>query len=411
MEFIILIYQLISFIALAIGLMFVLKSLLPDMIRKCTVHRTKDRVECIQIVAGRILHGTKNTLSVLESRARANKRLIDTFGIDNAFTTKENQRHNDYKTEVGTLLKPDWAAVAQTAKEQASSYHLGNLVCLVQSFVLKMTINVFFGCDPLKLDDDSVSFVATEINRLWTESKVSRRAIQWNKQYKLHEALLRLIPDCDPLDPQENPLNLILPAFETMWRVVLRCFVEVGYRGAKEKEVWIAALKAYLEHSGPLSDQACKENVDVATVRSLIRETLRLYPPTRHIHRHFECDNGTSTFAIADVEGLHRDVEIWGADAHVFKPSRWKSISVESQQWKAWMPFGVSPLVCPAKPDFGPRMIGVLVAALVATFCGEAHELLEEGPHGHMNIAEITGPLRCERDSYKMLYLEFHERR
>jgi hypothetical protein len=409
MELLVQTYQVLSCIALAIGLILYFKSLLPDTPRKRTVYRTKNQAECAQIVAGKPLRGTTNTLSVLESRARANKRLVDTFGVNNAFTTKENRRHNDYKSEVGTLLKPDWIVVARTAREQASSHHSWNLVCLVQSFVLKITIYVFFGRDPSKLDDNSVSFVAAEINRLWADSKVPRRAVQWKQQCKLHEALHRLVPDCDPLDPQRNAMNLILPAFETMWRVVLRCFVEVGYRGAVEKEEWIGALKAYLEDPSPLSDQACKENLTVAIVRSLVSETLRLYPPTRHVHRHYESANGTSTLAIADIEGLHRDLDIWGIDADVFKPSRWQSVSVDSRQWKAWMPFGASPLTCPAKSDFGPRMIGILVAALVAAFCDEAYELLEEGLHGDMDIAEFVGPLRCERDSYEKLFLELNE--
>jgi hypothetical protein len=403
------IYRVLCGAFLIIGLIIIYKSLCPNVLRTRKVYLTKDQTECDQIVAGKILLGDTNILSVLEARAIANKRLVDTFGIDNAFTTKVNQRHSNYKSEVGTLLKPDWTMVAQTAREQANDYHSGNLVCLVQSFVLKMTINVFFGIDPSKLDNDSVAFVAAEINRLWTDSKVPHRAMCWKKQYKLHEALYRLVPDCDPLDPQRNAMNLILPAFETMWRVVLRCFVEVGYRSAKEKGEWIRALGVYLKHSTPLSDEACKENLDTAIVSSIVNETLRLYPPTRHIHRQFEFASGTSTLAIADVEGLHRDVRIWGFDAEHFKPSRWTSISVGSRQRKAWMPFGASPLVCPAKPEFGLRMIGILVAALVATYCDGRYELLEEGSRGHMAIAEFTGPLCRKRNSYENLFLEPNE--
>ncbi|KAI8931112.1 hypothetical protein NX059_012122 [Plenodomus lindquistii] len=409
MEFFGRLYQVFIFTALVVGLAFVLKLVLPDIARTCAIYRTKDQAECVQIIAGKVIYGITNTLTVLESRARVNKRLIDTFGINNAFTTKDSRRHNDHKTEVGVLLKPDWIMVARTAREQARKSHSGNLVCLVQSLVLKMSVKVLFGRDPSKLDSESVSFIAAEINRMWTNSKVPRHTIQWEKQYRLHEALQRVVPDCDPLDPQRNAMNLILPAFETMWRVVLRCFVEVGYRGAVEKEEWIGALKAYLEYPSLLSDRTCEDNAHAAIVRYLVSEGLRLYPPTRHIHRHFESVNGTTTLAIADIEGLHRNAKIWGTDADLFKPSRWKNAGVESWQWKAWMPFGASPLTCPAKPDFGPRMIGILVAALVAAFCDEAYELLEEDLHGHVDIAEFVGPLRCERDAYERLFLKRNE--
>ena len=38
-----------------------------------------------------------------------------------------------------------------------------------------------------------------------------------------------LFPDWDK-SSKENPLNLILPGYETLWRVVLRCFIEVTAR-------------------------------------------------------------------------------------------------------------------------------------------------------------------------------------
>jgi hypothetical protein len=34
------------------------------------------------------------------------------------------------------------------------------------------------------------------------------------------------------LDP--NPLNVLLPAYETMWRVVIRGFLEIRYRKAAD---------------------------------------------------------------------------------------------------------------------------------------------------------------------------------
>lgn len=32
-----------------------------------------------------------------------------------------------------------------------------------------------------------------------------------------------------------NPMNLIRPAYETMWRVVMRCFLEIRYRKAEQR--------------------------------------------------------------------------------------------------------------------------------------------------------------------------------
>ncbi|OAL42688.1 hypothetical protein IQ07DRAFT_606515 [Pyrenochaeta sp. DS3sAY3a] len=237
------------------------------------------------------------------------------------------------------LPKPDWDMVAQTAQEQAAQYYPGNLVCLVQSFVLKMTIHILFARDLSALDDETIS---------------ASRANPWAKQHKMHEALRQLAAEYDPLDMQNNAMNLILPAFETMWRVVFRCFIEVRFRGAEERKKWMEALRAYLKNPSPQSDTVCKDNADVALVRTIVREALRLYPLTWHIHRHFGNASGTSSLVTADIEGLHRDTEIWGDDAERFVPTRWISTSLETEDSKAWMPFGASPFLCPAKQDFGP---------------------------------------------------------
>jgi hypothetical protein len=287
-------HQTLCYTILILILLYVLKLLLSRLHGRCRTYITKNQIECAQIVAGKVLHTSTNTLSVLEARAKANTRLVYTFGIDNAFTTVEIKRQNEYRNQVGTLLKPNWNLFAQAAKEQAKQYYPGNLVCLVQSFVLKMTIHVLFQRNLSSLDDATISFVAAEINRLWTDSKNPRRAVPWSKQHKMHDSLRELVPQCDPLSPQLNAMNLILPAFETMWRVVLRCFIEVRYRGAKETSTWMAALEAYLDN--PYAQP--KASKHMSTVDAIVHEALRLYPPTRHIHRVYRYTCGTSRACI-----------------------------------------------------------------------------------------------------------------
>ena len=167
---------------------------------------------------------------------------------------------------------------------------------------------------------------------------------------------------------------------------------------------WTDALAAYLEHPSPQDGGICEEDMEM--VDSIVREALRLYPPTRHIHRHYTFTNGSSLLAIADIEGLHRDTEVWGPDADAFEPGRWVGMTRDCEQKKAWMPFGGSPFVCPAKSDFGPRMIGILVASLVEAFSDDKYELRREGPRGRMDLAVFEGPLLSERNAYEELYLE-----
>lgn len=37
----------------------------------------------------------------------------------------------------------------------------------------------------------------------------------------------KVFPDWDETDGTKNPFNFILPGYETMWRVVLRCFLKI----------------------------------------------------------------------------------------------------------------------------------------------------------------------------------------
>ena len=70
------------------------------------------------------------------------------------------------------------------------------------------------------------------------------------------------------------------------------------------------------------------------------------------------------------------------------------------------MPFGGSTFVCTAKQDFGPRMVGVLVAALAARI--EAGEWkLEVGAAGSDRGQELSGrePLVSERMGYEWMMI------
>jgi hypothetical protein len=74
------------------------------------------------------------------------------------------------------------------------------------------------------------------------------------------------------------------------------------------------------------------------------------------------------------------------------------------------MPFVSSPFACPAKSEFGPRMVDILLASLVDAFSDVKFELQLEGPRGRMDMAEFHGPLRSERSSYEELSLEVNAR-
>ena len=64
----------------------------------------------------------------------------------------------------------------------------------------------------------------------------------------------------------------------------------------------------------------------------------------------------------ANIEQWHRHSVIWGDDAGLFRPDRFKELTPLQQ--KAYMPFGLRPHRCPAYNGFGEMVLGVLVLAL-----------------------------------------------
>lgn len=99
------------------------------------------------------------------------------------------------------------------------------------------------------------------------------------------------------------------------------------------------------------------------------QEALRLYPPTKRIHRvasPLYQDAYAECFEVlaADIESLHRNPSIWGHNAHDFFFPRMVQGLTQDQK-DAYMPFGLAPHLCPAANKFGERMIAMLLGLLL----------------------------------------------
>ena len=371
-----------------------------------------DPAACALIIAciGYDCSGDRNIISKVQSRAYPNQRLVRTFGIDNAFTTTNEKYRKDFRCHAKgkiTLDNGTWKTIADLAKQLVGTAipqpgsDIANirLDSLEQSVTLKISLHVMFDLDPLQLDDELILDIARSINFLWTESKSTEYPSDADQKV-LRKALGLIFPGVGP-NARQNPLNLILPAYETMWRVALFCFIEVTFRQGARAE-WKLVLidfladptKARFEERGP--------SPSVVSAADIINEALRLYPPTKRVYRklHMAGKNDPEIVA-ADIEACHRIPAIWGSDSWLFKPSRWSKIGNEARS--AFMPFGGSTFVCPAKQDFGPRMIGVVVAALAAHITPRDWklELCVGGPNGGEELGEE--PLVSDRNKYEWI--------
>jgi cytochrome P450 len=122
-----------------------------------------------------------------------------------------------------------------------------------------------------------------------------------------------------------------------------------------------------------------------------VNEALRLYPPTRRIHRQLK-----NEMVKIDIEWLHRDPITWGRDTMEFMPERSEDVRLKGLNGKiAFLPFGLGDLSCPAK-NFTPMMIGILVGALMGGV-REEWELVDGKVGGDVLGSEV---LDGEREAY-----------
>ena len=223
------------------------------------------------------------------------------------------------------------------------------------------------------MDNESILTITNSINTLWIQSKDTKVPSEADKR-TLKEALAKLFPAMNLLetersDNRENPLNLIIPAYETLWRVVLSGFLHVTFV-SEASPTWRSTLAQFLANPTKAArKELFGDSEEVAvSVDHIVKEALRLYPSVKRVYRKFQMGSKVSKASdrrledvAADVEACQRNKALWGADADRFRPSRWNKASNEAQD--SYMAFGASPFVCPAKTDFAPMLIGILVAA------------------------------------------------
>lgn len=384
--------------------------------------------------------GWEERMTLLETRAGPNMRLAEHFGIENPFTTIDEEYYKDSKLKMVKALKTsdqDWRKLWTLSKEivrnhvarQESNAEI-QLVPFIQSIVFKIVMLKFFP-DDSKLDDDAAIAIITQlINTIWMDSKRPRNLDSktgmlsaLTKILKFHLSLDSVTRNLAALksnlahvlttggwdDPRANPLNIILPTYETLWRVVFHCTIEVLFRHEGRRSLWKARIRKFtqtLDTKAEFSLTADSEHQ--VSILDIANEALRLYPPTKRIYRWEQQEsphgtlNGYPELCAADIEATHRDHRIWGPDALQFNPGRWSGYNEDDRKRvkSSFMPFGYGSLSCPAK-EFAPKMVGLIVAVLVEEL-EDRFEWVAELPS---NRIDGVGPLKTERDSYDMLKL------
>jgi hypothetical protein len=373
--------------------------------------------------------------ATLGKRSKPNYRLVTAFGIDNAFTTFDQGYHDEFKRKIEAILEknnnPDSRnQLAQKAsfliqeyiKERQVAKRSMPLVKLIQVHVFKTVVAIFFP-NEREIDIEHAERITSLMNSLWYDSKnpiklalakysPGHSSIAWERA-ELHRLLryvfqdaLRNIPRFDPIPPRDNPLNVLLPGYMGLFRVVLRCFLEVRFRHSLDNRPrWQMCKGLFQKFNNKPDDNAWNApNEAGISVQMIIAETLRLYPPTRRIY--MQQENKWRVDAV-DIETLHRVGDIWGPYPLRFDPTRWikedgKVLDVVDT--KEYMPFGSKGALisrCPSRRRGGPKLIAVIVGALLQEIDDNWHLELEKGD----DVLWQVPPLRSGRDAYESLTL------
>ncbi|KAL9010833.1 MAG: hypothetical protein Q9173_004268 [Seirophora scorigena] len=352
-------------------------------------HRFSDPDTCIKIIKGEPFHDSLgiNQLTLEESRATPNERLVRAFQIDNGFTTYDPAYGRQFKKiateKLHAVTHEGWSKIGEVVQDFATTYfekyesqNHGRLDLMVEVVTLKVILSIFLEVDRDAMPDEVATRIAENINHLWIQSKSNSGSL--SDDFKTLKSDLKDV-GLDWTDNKENPLNILLPAYETLWRVVAHCLVEIVFRPSADAE-WLPLLGVF--KADPTSENLAKPQPgqDRMPVLFLVKEALRLYPPTRRIYRqvHFASKKEPEVVA-ADVEACHRLPQVWGEDSNRYRPARWTSAN--KSMHRAFMPFGGSPWICPASSTFGPMMIGVLVAAFASIISAGEWELQIHGQH------------------------------
>ncbi|KAH0826554.1 cytochrome P450 [Lanmaoa asiatica] len=311
--------------------------------------------------------------TILLARAAPNQRLVHAFGLTSTFVSADTKVHKTFTTRAKALIAGAdkdhaWRAVALSAEATAHQFlpvqQNVEFSTLIQCITFAVVLSILFNTDLDALRYDDVVYVTNIINQRWTDSKI-KDAVAMRQD----DSLCRMIAHIDrwivDRDQYPNPLNFILPAYETMWRVVA---VTVAYVYRCRDNALHDVVIGFGRDPTEERFQAFGENSQQPSMQAIILEVLRLHPPTRHIAR-ASTEPGSWWHAfvapvveIADIEAVHLSDD-YGENTSEFDPMRFHPSRMSGQP--ELYSFGYGKLRCIAAA-WAPMAAAVIAAKLIA---------------------------------------------
>ena len=312
--------------------------------------------------------------SLLLARATPNQRLVHAFGLTSTFVSEDTKVHKTFTTSAKALIagageKDRWRAVALGAEATVHRFlpaqQTVEFATFVQCVTFAVILSTLFDTDLDALHYDDLVYVTNIINQRWKDSKIKDAAAmrQDNSLDKMMTHIDQWIVD---RDRYPNPLNFILPAYETMWRVVA---VTVAYVYRCRDNTLQEAALAFGRDPTEERFQAFGEDGLQPSMQAVVLEVLRLHPPTRHIAR-APVESGSWWRTVvapsverADIEAVHLSEE-YGENASEFDPMRFHPSRMGGRPAELYS-FGFGRLKCVAAA-WAPMAAAVIAAKVVA---------------------------------------------
>ncbi|KAG7453144.1 uncharacterized protein BT62DRAFT_925683 [Guyanagaster necrorhizus] len=317
--------------------------------------------------------------SLLHARASPNQRLVRAFALTNTFVKEDEFSHTQFrKGAQGLLAKAnDWHRFKRIADHAVlSSLPSTSTVARVDTFVQAVTLRVILvgllgteDSEDATLPSSSIETVSSLITKLWALSK-HPEPIDPTLLPLLNQHLRTLVPDTNAYP---NPLDFVIPAWETMWRVVATTFAHV-YKNDR--------FRRTLEelHANPSIPQFRLHDRD-ASAEDIIIEAMRLHPPSKHISRLISFLpsflprwRSFETLHVADILAAHFSPAIWGPSVETFDPSRHTTRTPKREE--GFLAFGYGRLQCVAK-NWAPMAAATILSSILAGIDGSYR--VEEG--------------------------------
>ncbi|KAL4975418.1 hypothetical protein BDW66DRAFT_66869 [Aspergillus desertorum] len=419
-------------------------------------HHYRTAAPCRALLDGcRFPDSRKNQLEPRTARAIPNRSLHRAFGIENAFTTGNEDEARYLVRNAKTLImesdtRDGWlkllsdlyrvvAAVMERTEADAYVYayckeetkaDAGHgqrvrllLTPMVRALALKVLLWVFF-----RRKSGSEIHVQLLINlgdslhetrmRMTTAHEEGKELLDFRDNHDLQSRLAAVFTnhpgDGRFRDGRSNPLNLILHGFEALWPVVLRMFITIH---SHDDEDWKTILITFTRKP-TLTQFRLGHGEHGISAEDLVKEALRLYPPIRQAQRAFQfpasrfsLEEHECVVATADIESCHVDPKVWGSDAQEFRPARWRKLSVV--QNLSFLAFGSRPFLCAADAgsDFGLRVVGFVVGVLVDVFGNDKEVKCVLGSEDMEEMREVSAKtgkrLKNDVGSYQRVYVEY----